>query len=142
MPALEIMPQCPTMEEAQQRVNMYMGLSAMMMDRTTRPQQPRPEEELDGGLGEDSPISPKTSSKIARFVKRNLRGLRRRSHPQYHNSDPEIKEERPLVPAPGGGYHQKNQLELEPTFASIGVKYWPKIMEDEEEEPPEALLDG
>lgn len=153
------------MEEAQRRANIQRGAglphSQNDEDRNTNTNIKIPESPT-SPKSPTSPTSPKPESgRIARFVKRNLRGLRRRSYPPYHSSDALARSEAPYKdettrptgrPQPIGDATKKREPKVEVKspqfrgqsgtnagFSPIAVKYWPKIMEDKEEEPPEAL---
>ena len=164
MPALEIMPQCATTEEAQRRANIERGLPydqphhGSTTNSSTSSSLTQRRETV---TNDHSTQSPKASpGRLVRFVKRNLRGLRRRSYPPYDESDKQEKktttkttDSRSRTPGDCGNtkfsigrevksmtpQHLGKGSAAKEGFSPIGVKYWPKIMEDEEEEPPEAL---
>lgn len=131
MPALEIMPQCASMEEAQRR--------ACSGNLPPRPPRRHEDDEL-VHLGADHETM--SAKKITGFFRRNLRGMRRsfqyKRH-QHHRKTamdgvPDGALAEPIKP------EEPTELEeMSGSFSSIGLKYWPKIREEEEEEPPEAF---
>lgn len=193
MPALEIMPHCPTMEEAQRRATASMATGRRSPSRSGANHKPSlpPLEHAHNDRKErtthTTSLSPR--QKLTQFVQRAVhrtggsggsrrrrrrssypssqreeesssRGRRRR-HGEVHElfsltaapsppipplalqeiDDPEIS-----IPSSSSSSRLKEDSSCRwkeddsASFRSIGMKYFPDILEEEEEEPPEALL--
>lgn len=192
MPALEIMPMCGNMDEAQRRAHLPLPPRQNRRkseaeeddddnnDNTVPVAQPPPQQQEHHHHHHHAPITSPTriaSKKIVRFLRRFRR--RRSSTSSSSNSNKNgngtetttttsdatptntptaktadrevsITSISPLLDH--HGEEDKSTSETEHMdehedstssaigFSAIGVKYWGKILEDEEEEPPEAYM--
>jgi hypothetical protein len=155
MPALEIMPQCGTMDEAQRRAHLPLPPRHFEEDEPTV-------RVVESATTCTSTSTSSTSShrhhhhhhstKIARWVRRLRRSWKHRNNHSSTTATSSSPTTDGTTAATGGtttvitttddqhDHHSETEVmeESATSFSAIGVKYWGKILEDEEEEPPEA----